>query len=60
MIYYNKYFRQIDLRKNNSWSKSIYEISPFECLEVNLINSIVPFYLNGQFKPSLNMMTRTC
>ena len=43
--------QQLDLRETNSWRLELDEVSTVELLEVQLINSIAPFVLNGRLKP---------
>jgi NAD(P)-dependent dehydrogenase (short-subunit alcohol dehydrogenase family) len=46
--------QQLDLRMNNSWTESNKEINIKECVETQVINSIVPFYLIQQFEELFN------
>jgi NAD(P)-dependent dehydrogenase (short-subunit alcohol dehydrogenase family) len=48
--------QQVDLRGRNSWRLLLDEISTAELLEVQLVNAIAPFILNGRLKA---LMTRT-
>lgn len=41
---------QIDLRRINSWVSKIEDVSVIELLEVQIVNSIVPFLLCGRLK----------
>jgi len=50
---YDEHNQQIDLRVTNTWVKFIDEIDMGEVLEVNLVNSMIPFYLNKEFKKLL-------
>jgi NAD(P)-dependent dehydrogenase (short-subunit alcohol dehydrogenase family) len=45
--------QQLDKRPTNSWLLQLDEISTMEMLEVQLVNAIAPFILNGQLKPLL-------
>lgn len=45
--------QQLDTRPTNSWLLQLDEISTMEMLEVQLVNAIAPFILNGQLKPLL-------
>eukprot|EP00026_Physarum_polycephalum_P008349 Phypoly_transcript_08431.p1 GENE.Phypoly_transcript_08431~~Phypoly_transcript_08431.p1 ORF type:complete len:492 (+),score=59.35 Phypoly_transcript_08431:165-1478(+) len=44
---------QLDLRTETSWGNNIEQISVVEALEVQTINSTVPFMLISQLKPAL-------
>lgn len=48
--------QQVDLRGRNSWRLSLAEVSTVELLEVQLVNAVAPFVLNGRLKP---LMLRT-
>jgi NAD(P)-dependent dehydrogenase (short-subunit alcohol dehydrogenase family) len=48
--------QQVDLRDRNSWRLMLDEVSTVELLEVQLVNAIAPFILNGRLK---SLMTRT-
>jgi len=43
--------QQIDLRAINSWRLPLHEVGTVELLEVQLVNAIAPFVLNGRLKP---------
>ena len=43
--------QQLDLRDKNSWRMELAEVSTVELLEVQLVNQIAPFVLNGRLKP---------
>jgi len=43
--------QQLDLREKNSWRMELHEVSTVELLEVQLVNQIAPFVLNGRLKP---------
>ena len=43
--------QQVDLRGRNSWRLSLAEVSTVELLEVQLVNAVAPFVLNGRLKP---------
>ena len=49
--------QQLDLRPLNSWLLRLEEVSTLEMLEVQLVNNIAPFILNGQLK-SLMMKSK--
>jgi NAD(P)-dependent dehydrogenase (short-subunit alcohol dehydrogenase family) len=42
--------QQVDLRGRNSWRLTLSEVSALELLEVQLVNSVAPFVLNGRLK----------
>src|SRR5882672_3776696 len=42
--------QQVDLRGRNSWRLTLAEVSAVELLEVQLVNSVAPFVLNGRLK----------
>ena len=48
--------QQVDLRGRNSWRLLLAEVSAVELLEVQLVNSVAPFVLNGRLK---ELMLRT-
>jgi NAD(P)-dependent dehydrogenase (short-subunit alcohol dehydrogenase family) len=43
--------QQVDLRTINSWRLPLEEVGTVELLEVQLVNAIAPFVLNGRLKP---------
>jgi NAD(P)-dependent dehydrogenase (short-subunit alcohol dehydrogenase family) len=43
----------LDLRPTNSWLLKLDQVSTLELLEVQLVNTIVPFIFNSQLKPLL-------
>ncbi|MGE0641688.1 MAG: SDR family oxidoreductase [Thermoanaerobaculia bacterium] len=43
--------QQVDLRARNSWRLALDEVSSVELLEVQLVNAVAPFLLNGRLKP---------
>ena len=43
--------QQVDLRGRNSWRLNLAEVSTVELLEVQLVNAVAPFVLNGRLKP---------
>ncbi len=45
--------QQVDLRGRNSWRLMLPEVSAVELLEVQLVNAVAPFILNGRLKPLL-------
>jgi NAD(P)-dependent dehydrogenase (short-subunit alcohol dehydrogenase family) len=48
--------QQVDLREQNSWRLLLAEVSSVELLEVQLVNAVAPFIINGRLKP---LMLRT-
>ncbi|MEO7796007.1 MAG: SDR family oxidoreductase, partial [Thermoanaerobaculia bacterium] len=42
--------QQVDLRGRNSWRLALAEVSTVELLEVQLVNAVAPFVLNGRLK----------
>ncbi len=48
--------QQVDLRERNSWRLELAEVSSVELLEVQLVNAVAPFVLNGRLRA---LMTRT-
>ncbi len=48
---FDKEGQQVDLRENNSWMTKLAEVNPVEMLEVQLVNSVSPFMLNGGLRP---------
>jgi NAD(P)-dependent dehydrogenase (short-subunit alcohol dehydrogenase family) len=45
--------QQVDKRPENSWSLKLGEVDTLEMLEVQLVNAVAPFILNGKLKPLL-------
>ncbi|MCK6550181.1 SDR family oxidoreductase [Myxococcota bacterium] len=43
--------QQVDLRTMNSWRLRLGEVSTVELLEVQLVNAVAPFVLNGKLRP---------
>jgi NAD(P)-dependent dehydrogenase (short-subunit alcohol dehydrogenase family) len=43
--------QQVDLRPLNSWRLTLAEVPTVELLEVQLVNLVAPFILNGRLKP---------
>ncbi len=43
--------QQVDLRTTNSWRLMLDEVSAVELLEVQLVNAVAPFILNGRLRP---------
>jgi NAD(P)-dependent dehydrogenase (short-subunit alcohol dehydrogenase family) len=43
--------QQVDLRTINSWRLALDQVGTVELLEVQLVNAIAPFVLNGRLKP---------
>jgi NAD(P)-dependent dehydrogenase (short-subunit alcohol dehydrogenase family) len=50
---HDAYGEQLDLRKETSWNSTVDEISPIEMVEVQLVNSIIPFLLVSQLLPHM-------
>ena len=46
--------QQVDLRKINSWRLLLDEVSSVELLEVQLVNAVAPFIINGRLKSHMN------
>jgi NAD(P)-dependent dehydrogenase (short-subunit alcohol dehydrogenase family) len=46
--------QQVDLRKINSWRLLLDEVSSVELLEVQLVNAVAPFIINGRLKSLMN------
>lgn len=46
---------QLDLRRETSWTQSIDQISPVELMEVQIVNSTVPFMFVSSFTPLLKV-----
>jgi len=44
---------QVDLRPKNSWVEKLEDVSALEMIEVQLVNTTVPFMLNSRLKTSL-------
>jgi len=42
--------QQIDLRRRNSWRLQLHEVPTVELLEVQLVNAIAPYVLNGRLR----------
>lgn len=42
--------QQVDLRETNSWRLRLHEVPTFELLEVQLVNAVAPFVLNGKLR----------
>lgn len=49
----DKELQQVDLRKQNSWVKTLDNVDSVEMLEVQLVNNLAPFMLNSQLKSML-------
>jgi NAD(P)-dependent dehydrogenase (short-subunit alcohol dehydrogenase family) len=43
--------QQVDLRTMNSWRLGLADVPTLELLEVQLVNAIAPYVLNGRLKP---------
>jgi NAD(P)-dependent dehydrogenase (short-subunit alcohol dehydrogenase family) len=54
--HYDEDRQQVDLRETNSWRLRLHEVETPELLEVQLVNAIAPYILNGRLKP---LMVRT-
>ncbi|HEY0140844.1 MAG TPA: SDR family NAD(P)-dependent oxidoreductase [Thermoanaerobaculia bacterium] len=48
--------QQVDLRERNSWRLQLDEVSSVELLEVQLVNAVAPYVLNGRLRA---LMRRT-
>ncbi|MEZ4339326.1 MAG: SDR family oxidoreductase [Sandaracinaceae bacterium] len=48
--------QQVDLRDRNSWRLALDEVPTVELLEVQLVNAVAPYVLNGRLRP---LMRRT-
>jgi NAD(P)-dependent dehydrogenase (short-subunit alcohol dehydrogenase family) len=46
--------QQVDKRPENSWSLKLGEVDTLEMLEVQLVNAVAPFILNGKLKSLLS------
>ena len=46
--------QQVDLRGRNSWRLLLHEVSTVELLEVQLVNAIAPYVLNGRLRALMN------
>jgi NAD(P)-dependent dehydrogenase (short-subunit alcohol dehydrogenase family) len=46
--------QQVDLRGRNSWRLLLHEVSTAELLEVQLVNAIAPYVLNGRLRALMN------
>jgi NAD(P)-dependent dehydrogenase (short-subunit alcohol dehydrogenase family) len=42
--------QQVDLRGRNSWRLLLHEVSAVELLEVQLVNAVAPFVINGRLR----------
>lgn len=42
--------QQVDLRVDNTWSKTLASVSTVEAAEVHLVNALSPFILNSKLK----------
>lgn len=47
---------QLDVRRETSWTHTIEEVSPVELMEVQIVNSTVPFMLISAFTPLLKVI----
>jgi NAD(P)-dependent dehydrogenase (short-subunit alcohol dehydrogenase family) len=43
--------QQVDLRETNSWRLMLDQVPAIELLEVQLVNAVAPFILNGRLRP---------
>jgi hypothetical protein len=48
----------LDIRPSTSWDQQIDEISPVELMEVQIVNSTVPFMFISSFSPLLKVCLR--
>jgi len=55
----DQYGEQLDLRTKTSWNTRTEEVSPFEMLEVQLVNTTVPFLLLSQLASLLGKSGRS-
>lgn len=46
----DEFGQPIDMRANNTWRQNIEDVSLFDCLSTQIINSTVPFHLIGELK----------
>ncbi|MFO0685725.1 MAG: SDR family oxidoreductase [Sandaracinus sp.] len=46
--------QQVDLRGRNSWRLLLHEVSTVELLEVQLVNAVAPYVLNGRLRALMN------
>jgi len=46
--------QQVDLRGRNSWRLLLHEVSTAELLEVQLVNAVAPYVLNGRLRALMN------
>ncbi|MDQ3031428.1 MAG: SDR family oxidoreductase [Myxococcota bacterium] len=46
--------QQVDLRGRNSWRLLLHEVSTLELLEVQLVNAVAPYVLNGRLRALMN------
>ena len=46
--------QQMDLRRNNSWRLRLDEVPTIELLEVQLVNAVAPYVLNGRLRHVMN------
>ena len=49
--------QQLDLRDDNSWRMELAEVPTVELLEVQLVNQIAPFVMNGRLKPLMRAVS---
>jgi len=49
----DEYGEPIDNRKKTSWNSKVDEINPLEAMEVQIVNSIVPFTIISQLLPMM-------
>ncbi len=51
----DKHNEQLDTRDETSWTHTIEQVSPIELMEVQMVNSTVPFMLISSFTPLLQV-----
>jgi NAD(P)-dependent dehydrogenase (short-subunit alcohol dehydrogenase family) len=49
--------QQVDLRTSNSWRLMLDEVPAVELLEVQLVNAVAPFVLNGRLRPLMKAVS---
>jgi hypothetical protein len=53
---FDEHSEPMDARESTSWTQTIDEISPVELMEVQTVNSTVPFMLISNFTPLLKVI----
>ncbi len=51
--------QQVDLRGRNSWRLLLHEVSTVELLEVQLVNAVAPYVLNGRLRTLMKRVPTT-